>query len=113
MSPRRGNARRRREGEAAPPHSAASPSQSAFPLPVARRWRHHRATRGAAGVTGRDVEPATGAAQGGGDAAPLESGSSRPAKPAQGDPATPISPLSCSRAPGRRALRGAQASAAD
>ena len=66
-----------------------------------------------AGVKGGDVEPAAGAAQGGGDTAPLESGSSRPAEPAQGDPAPPISPFSGSRAPGRGALRGAQASAAD
>ena len=42
-----------------------------------------------AGLKGRDVEPVAGAAQGGGDAAPLESGSSRPAEPAQGDPAPP------------------------
>ena len=45
--------------------------------------------RSAAGVKTRDVEPASGAAQGGGDAAPLESGPARPAEPAQGDPAPP------------------------
>lgn len=44
-------------------------------------------------MRGRDAKPAPGAAEGGGDAAPVEGGTARPAEPAQGDSAAPTPPL--------------------